>query len=254
MEYHLNRNSPIPYYYQIQLHLKDAIENGEWKPNEFIPSERELSNKFNVSRITTKKAVTNLRAEGYLKIIKGKGAIVSKSKIEEHFFYNITTTFQELKEKGYKVENKIFKFEIIHPEKTIIENLNLTSGDEVYYIERLRLINDEPYHYTKGYLPLYLYKNLNLKDLIENSIYDLVTNKYKQIISKIDKVFEASKTSFEDSKLFNTSANFPMLFFINKTFNIDNVPIEFSYNKIRGDLSKFKVVVDVNKTNHLNTK
>jgi DNA-binding GntR family transcriptional regulator len=249
MEYDINRDSPIPYYYQIQLRLKDAIEKGEWNSNEFIPSERELSSKFNVSRITTKKAIINLRAEGYLKIIKGKGAIVAKSKIEEHFFYNVITSYQELKDKGYKVENKIFKFEIIKPEQTIIENLNLSSEDKVYYIERLRFINDEPYHYTKSYLPLYLYKNLNVKDLIENSIYDLLTNKYKQIISKIEKVFEASKTSFEDSKLFNTSVNFPLLFFINKTFNTDNKPIEFSYNKIRGDLSKFKVVVDVNKTN-----
>lgn len=249
MEYNINKESPIPYYYQIQLALKKAIESGEWRSNEFIPSERELSGMFNVSRITTKKAIFNLRVEGYLKIIKGKGAVISRPKLEEHFFYNVTSSFQKLKQEGYKVENKIFKFEIINPEKDILENLNLNNGDQVYSFERLRLVNDEPYHFTIGYLPAKLFNNLSSKDLIENSIYDLLINKYHQRISGIDKLFEVTKTSFEDSKLFNISVDFPILFFINKTFNTNNLPIEYSYNKIRGDLSKFRVVIDVvNKT------
>lgn len=252
MDYNINKNSPIPYYYQIQLQLIDAIEKGQWKPNEFIPSERELSNKFEVSRITTKRAINNLRAEGYLKIIKGKGSIISQPKIEEHFFYNPITTFREFKKKGYKVENKICKFEIILPEDIIRENLNLLPEDQIYYIERLRFLNDEPYHYTKSYLPTKLYNDLKPDDLIDNAIFDLLTEKYNQKIIKLEKIFESSKTSFEDAKLFSTSVNFPILFFTNKTFNELNNPIEFSYNKIRGDLSKFKIIININKNQNNN--
>ena len=65
------------------------------------------------------------------------------------------------------MENKIFKFDIIRPEKNIMENLNLSTEDKLYYIERMRLINDDPYHYTESYLPLHFYENLNIEDLIE---------------------------------------------------------------------------------------
>lgn len=247
MNYNIDKSSPIPYYYQIQLHLKNAIEKGQWKTNSFIPSERDLANKFDVSRISVKKAIFNLTSEGHLKTIKGKGAMVSQSKIEEHFFYNVISSFQELRERGHKLENRIINFEVIHPKRNIMENLGLFPGEKIYYIERMRLLNDAPYHYTKSYLPYDLYSNLTVEDLVENSIYDLITKKYKQKITKIDKIFEAGKTSFEDSKLFATGINFPILFFVNKTYDMKNKPIEFSHNKIRGDLSKFKVVTNVNK-------
>ena len=67
MDYNIDRKKPIPYYYQIQQQIITAIENSEWKPDEFIPSEREISDKFKVSRITTRKALDNLMIEGYIK-------------------------------------------------------------------------------------------------------------------------------------------------------------------------------------------
>jgi GntR family transcriptional regulator len=251
MKYYINKNNPTPYYYQIQLSLEEGLKRGEWDPNDFLPSERELSEKFKVSRITIKKALNNLMAEGLIKIIKGKGAVVSEPRIEDKFFYNLVSSFKYLKDKGFKVKNEILDFKIISPDKNITEELQMSPADKVYYTERLRLINDEPYHFTKSYLPVYLYDNLTADYFINNSIYEIIDKKYNQSIRRIIKIFESITTSFEDAKIFKTSSNFPLLFFINKTFNKENIPIEFSFNKIRGDLSKFRIELDVNKNKNL---
>ena len=69
----IKKEIPIPYYYQIEKILEESIENGEYKVNEFLPSERELSSKFNVSKITIRKALSNLELKGLIKKLKGKG-------------------------------------------------------------------------------------------------------------------------------------------------------------------------------------
>ena len=86
MKYIINKQGPIPYYHQVEQALKLALKKGEWKVGEFIPSERELSEKFSVSRITTRKALDNLILEGLLSKIKGRGTFVREPKIVGHIF------------------------------------------------------------------------------------------------------------------------------------------------------------------------
>ena len=77
MNYHIEKESPIPYYYQIQLCLKKALIHGEWKPGEFMPSEREISERFNVSRVTVRQALDNLLQEGIIKKVKAKSCHIA---------------------------------------------------------------------------------------------------------------------------------------------------------------------------------
>ncbi|MCD4669299.1 MAG: GntR family transcriptional regulator, partial [Actinomycetia bacterium] len=92
----IKKEIPIPYYYQIEKILEESIENGEFRVNEFLPSERELSAKFNVSKITTRKALSNLEFKGLIKKVKGKGSIVSNKKIEGRILNKLIGTFKDL--------------------------------------------------------------------------------------------------------------------------------------------------------------
>lgn len=73
----INKESPIPIYYQLQEHLKTKIENGELKSGDPIPSEREMAEKYEISRMTVRQAVNNLVNEGLLTRSKGPGDICS---------------------------------------------------------------------------------------------------------------------------------------------------------------------------------
>ena len=76
----IDRTNPMPYYHQLFVILKEAIEQGQWDPQELIPSEGELTIMFGVSRSVTRKALDLLEGEGHVFRIKGKGTVVASPK------------------------------------------------------------------------------------------------------------------------------------------------------------------------------
>lgn len=238
-----NIQKPIPYYFQIYELLKESIDSKEWKPGDFIPSERILSENFNVSRITIRKALDTLMLEGYIKKIQGKGVTVCEPKIEERILDRLIGTFQDLQEKGFKIKTKLLSFSIVKPNEIVKSKLNLGDNDNVLRIERLRFVNKESFHYSKIYVPEKLFKNFDKNLLIDKSLYSIILENYNYKIDKINKRIEASVASEDDSKLLKIKIGTPVLFFENLTFSENDMPIEYSVNKIRGDMAKFEVEV-----------
>jgi GntR family transcriptional regulator len=232
---------PLPYYLQIYELLKESIDDNEWKPGDFIPSERILSEKFNVSRITIRKALDTLMIEGYIRKIQGKGVTVCKPKIEERILDRLIGTFQDLQEKGFKIKTKLINFSIVTPNESVKSKLNLNDDENVIRIERLRFVDKEAYHYSKIYLPEKFFKDVDKNLLTNKSLYSVIVENYNYKINKINRRIEAGIASEADSKLLNVKSGAPILFFENFTFSENDIPIEYSINKIRGDMAKFEV-------------
>ena len=72
-----DNEDPTPVYFQLQKKIKKQIEDGQWAPDESIPTERELIQTYNLSSGTVKKALLNLVNEGYLYRVQGKGTFVA---------------------------------------------------------------------------------------------------------------------------------------------------------------------------------
>ncbi|ANS74101.1 GntR family transcriptional regulator [Paenibacillus yonginensis] len=72
------RNERKPLYMQIQQYFKDLILSGKLKEDDKIPSEKELMDQFDVSRITVANALTQLAKDGWIYRIPGKGSFVSE--------------------------------------------------------------------------------------------------------------------------------------------------------------------------------
>lgn len=68
--------------------MKQLIEDGEWKPGDKIPSENELCDKFEVSRMTIRQAINNLVEQGYLYRKRGIGTFVQLPKVEQKIARN----------------------------------------------------------------------------------------------------------------------------------------------------------------------
>jgi len=72
----INRDVPIPYYYQLEGLIRDQLRSGRWLPGEQVPSEKQLCETYSVSRTTVRQAVGHLVTEGLLYHVKGKGTFV----------------------------------------------------------------------------------------------------------------------------------------------------------------------------------
>jgi GntR family transcriptional regulator len=77
----LDRDSPVPLYYQLQEVLKEDIDGGNWQPGEILPSEAELEAQFGVSRTVIRKALDVLAADGQVVRQKGRGTVVAPPKL-----------------------------------------------------------------------------------------------------------------------------------------------------------------------------
>lgn len=107
-----NKKYIPPVYIQIRDILAEKIKSGEFISGDKLPSERELSEIYSISRMTARNALTQLVDSGYAYRLKGKGTFVSYPNIERDFV-KLSGFSQMLKSKGIKPSNKIVKSGII---------------------------------------------------------------------------------------------------------------------------------------------
>lgn len=227
----LDENSAIPLYYQLENIIRRRIENGIYKIDDKIPSERSLSEEFALSRMTVSKAVNSLVDAGILYRKRGQGTFVSKKKVE--FFPGLKGFVEIMKEKGLTPSSKVVNQEIIKPNKTIPKKLQISENEKIIVTERLRLADDEIIALEKSYVPYSLCSELLKVDLSKESIYKYLTIEgYKP--TKVVQEIQATLADEEMSKLLQIEVGAPILKRERVTFSKE-IPIEFSLNFYKGD-------------------
>ncbi|MDR7871394.1 MAG: GntR family transcriptional regulator [Tissierellaceae bacterium] len=235
----LNPEDIIPLYQQLKMILKDKITNGEYKPNQKIPSETQLSQIFNVSRITVRNAISELVEEDLLVKKQGKGTFVSTRKIEDNILedisFSLTCEINQVRP-GSKIINNI----IIRASERDIKELGLTENDKVVYIKRIRYANDEPIVIEHNYFPE-KFSFLIDEDLENQSLYELLKKKCNVTRKASKKTIEISIASEDEASLLHISKGEPLLLHREIVFDENNEPIHRTKQLILGE--KFKFVV-----------
>ena len=163
-------NEPI--YKQIESHIRNLIQSKTLKQGELIPSEKQLSEEFNVTRMTVRSALNNLVKDGYITRQRGVGSIVLANKVYDNISA-VSGFTKEMENKGYKVSNILEELNVIEADEELMNKLNLTEKENVWEIKRIRLANDKKISYMETYMPVKLFPNLK-KSHCEGSLYNYV--------------------------------------------------------------------------------
>ena len=144
---------PIPLYHQAYLAMRGWITAGVYLPEDQFPTEAALCELFGVSRITIKRALSELSVEGLIDRQRGKGTTVKS--IKSHGV--IRAEFGEMMKSLLDVE-RTTKVDLIDqsvacPPAAISNDLELDEGVAAQKIIRRRLLNDEPYVYSVSFVP-----------------------------------------------------------------------------------------------------
>jgi GntR family transcriptional regulator len=232
----LNPNGPVPLYFQLQEDLKKDIENGIYKVNDKIPTEKELEELYSVSRITVRKAIEGLVFEGLLQKKQGVGTIVCNKRMVESV--SSLLSFTE-KMRGHKVDTKVLDVNLMVAPERISKHLQIKPGEEVLFVKRLRYVDDEPIALFSTYLRSDL--GLTEKDDFRGSLFNLLENKYNVAISYSERTIFASEASEEIADLLNIKMRTPILMVSYHTFNTDERPIEYAEGIYRSDKFEYKL-------------
>ncbi len=144
---------PIPLYHQIYLGLKKRIQDGLYPYDTTLPGEKELCSQLNVSRITVKRALSELATEGFVSRHRGRGTVVRYRVPSPVVRADFEGLMENLIDMGVKTQIEVLKVKTIPAEKPIAEALECTEGDRVQFAIRRRLIEHEPFSLLHTYIP-----------------------------------------------------------------------------------------------------
>ncbi|TDF94737.1 GntR family transcriptional regulator [Paenibacillus piri] len=129
----------------IMDHLIAAIQSGKYEPDDKLPSENELADRFKVPRMTARKAYERLQELGYIYSKQGKGSFVQDRNLRIPLTLSAGKSFSEkMTELGLDYKSKNIFNEIIEFNNKIYESLGINEEDRVYKIGRLRIIEGRP--------------------------------------------------------------------------------------------------------------
>ncbi|REK71211.1 GntR family transcriptional regulator [Paenibacillus paeoniae] len=234
----LNKDIPVPYYYQLKEILLEYIVE---KPdnNNQIPTEIELSEHFGISRPTVRQAINELVFEGYLTRQKGKGTFITKTKINQSFLQVLESFNHEMVRKGLTPTTKVIGLKVMEADSSIAEMLKIAVNDQVIQLRRLRFANDEPIVYVITYLPYEKCQAIMDKDFQRESLYDLLSKECGFELLKAVRKLEAVLAGEYESQILEIEKGTPIQFIKSVTYLADETPIEYSLAKYRGDRSQF---------------
>lgn len=239
----VNKNLPVPMYYQLKELIKEMIENEELKPNDPIPPERELCEYHDISRMTVNKAIMTLVNEGYLYREQGRGTFVAKPKTNYQVTGLSSLTEEMMVRRGLKVDTEVIDFELKTPSRTIKNYLELNDGERVFEIARLRRVEGEAYAIETSYIPEDLCPNLTREKLQNTSLYSVLTGEFNLDMEYANQSIEPIIVDEYEGELLGVEINSLGLLFTRRTYSSSNRPVEVTKSIYRSDKYKFEITL-----------
>jgi GntR family transcriptional regulator len=233
----IDKTSPIPIYYQLEQQIKTMIENKEWMPGDLLPSEREFSEKYQISRMTVRQAINNLVQMGLLNRKQGRGTFVSDQKIEKR---GLTSFSEDMLERGMTPSSELLDFKVIPATAAIAQDLRIREADPVYEIKRIRLADGVPMALETNYISEDLVPGIT-EDLLNQSIYRFIQEKLNLSITHASQSIEASVVDSMEAEYLQIPKGAPTLFIQRIAMLENNVPLETVKSLYRADRYKFMI-------------
>ncbi len=149
----LDDSLPTPLYHQIYLVLKDRIRSGEFRSEQVIPGEQELTRRFGVSRITVKRALNELAAHGLVTRQRGRGTVVTYNAAIPVVRGGFDGLLTMLKQMGLGTEVELLEVVTVAAGREVAEVMAVEVGAPVQRAVRLRRLEGETFSYLVTYVP-----------------------------------------------------------------------------------------------------
>lgn len=233
----INKNSPIPIYYQLEELIKASIENGKLRPGDSLPSEREYAEKYQISRMTVRQAFTKLVNDGYLHRVQGRGTFVSERKIEQAL-QGLTSFTEDMRERGMEPGSRLLDFKVIAAPGSITHQLTIQEDDPVYEIKRIRLADGVPMALETTYIPAKLVQGIT-EEIVHQSLYAHIEKQLNLRIDHASQVIESSIANDLEARYLNINNGAPIMLIQRNSFLEDGTPVELVKSSYRADRYKF---------------
>ena len=231
----------IAQYKIIEQNLRESISVGHYKPGDMIPAEIDLASTYGVSRVTVRKALDNLTAQGLLQRVVGVGTFV-KSQIVKEKVPQLLGFTDEITQMGMTPSTRVAAFELVRVPDQLCQTLQLEKDEMVYYIQRIRCANEIPFMLETTYMSARLFPDMSFK-ILSGSKYHYVEDTLGRKIAYSEHTVTPIMPSTEVIELFGLESEQPIIKVANTTYLENGQVLDFTellYNSPKYQLRYIK--------------
>jgi GntR family transcriptional regulator len=218
------------------LELVEGLEIGS-----SIPSERQLSVDFGVSRLTVRAALDELVREGHLVRRRGSGTFVAEPKVAKRM--TMSSFSEDMRQRGLTPASRTLEFRVVPAGARLGRILHVSPSEPVIAVKRLRLADGDPMAVELLHVRESLFPGLTAVDLEESSFYDLLERRYEIAIAGGSQTVEPTVTNEEESDALGVPLHSPALLFERVTRTAADEMVEFTSSLYRGD--RYRIVSEL---------
>ena len=239
----INPQLAKPLYEQIKLYLLTRIEQGEYLPDTRLPSERDLAEQFGVSRLTVKKAISDLLQSGQVYVQIGKGTYVSRAKIDQSLD-SLTSFSEDIGKRQQRPGSRVLEAREIQASVEESRHLRVSPGAPLYLLRRVRLADDKPMAIESCRIVAALCPGLlSEHDYERESLYQVLRGEYGIRLAYAEQSIEARLAGTDEAALLQMEARAPILDISRVTYTDTNQPVEYTLSAYCGARYKFQAIL-----------
>ena len=238
----MSAGSAQPIYKLIKDDILRQIEEKIYGPNQCLPSERDLSAKYDTTRMTVRHALNDLEADGVVYRIQGKGTFVAANKVVQPLM-RASGFSQDMLRRGRKPSSKVLFAGVMKADHIIAKDLHIGVGQEYVLIKRLRLADDTPMAIESTALSRELCGDILSADLDHGSIYEKLRGRGLMLVTG-NQYMEAVLATAEQAELLQIPKGAAVLHIERHVSDELGRPVEATYSVYRGDQYRLFIEFD----------
>lgn len=223
-------------YDVIYEKLRERIESGDYKYQELLPSEHMLVNEFSCSRNTVRRAILKLADEGFVQSLHGKGVRIIYQPYEQSEF--MLSGIESLKEAAQRNQKnyttRVICFAELTVDQKISQKTTFPVGTEIYYLQRVRYIDEEARIIDHNYFRRDVARGLT-PEIAEKSVYEYLEDTLGENIITTKRKMTVERMTEIDMKYLKMKDYNCLAVVSSMTYNSDGIMFEYTQSRHRPD-------------------
>ncbi|GKW14666.1 GntR family transcriptional regulator [Pectobacterium carotovorum subsp. carotovorum] len=213
-------------YKFIAEQIRSRINSAEFRVGEVLPAEKHLAKEFSVSRMTVRKALELLVAEGLLDRRHGSGTYILQKDVQ-HESHALNSFAEHMRLIGRTTTNDVVDFRIIPAPPAIARQLRLRTDEKIYFARRIRYVDGKSCMLEDSYLPVALFPELSVKHLQGSKFAYIEDEKHIEIAGCYE-VFSPILADVSVARLLSVSEGAPLLQMTSLSQSVEGAYLDFS--------------------------
>ncbi len=234
------KSLPSPLYHQIFSFLRDRILDGSFSSGAVFPSESQIEDALEVSRITARRALEELAARGLIVKTQGKQSIVAMYRPSTQLVAGVEGMIENNRRMGDATTVELLSHELVPASTEVATKLKVKHKASVLWSVRVRRLNGVPFSYAVTHLPLFVSRQVKTEQMSTRPLIDLL-EAAGIVIARAEQVISAVQATPEVARALHIEPGAALLSSERIVYDRFERPVELICVQYRPDLYQYGV-------------